>query len=135
MPIHMNFYAVSPQVDFSKEEELILKFWQEAQIFQKSIVQRPESHIYRFYAGPPFATGLPHYGHLLASVLKDIVPRYQTMKGHRVERRFGWDCHGLPIEYEIDKKLGKSGPQAVAEMGLKAYNAECKSIVLTYTNK
>ena len=129
----MNFYAVSPQVNFPKEEETILQFWRDQHIFVKSIEQRPASKTYRFYDGPPFATGLPHYGHLLASVLKDIVPRYQTMKGHRIERRFGWDCHGLPIEYEIDKKLGKSGPQAVAEIGLKAYNAECKSIVLTYT--
>lgn len=131
----MSFTPVSPQIDFAKQEEAILQNWQKNNIFEKSIANRDSAKSFHFYDGPPFATGLPHYGHLLASVLKDIIPRYQTMKGCQVKRRFGWDCHGLPIEYEIDKKLGKSGPQAVHEMGLKAYNAECKSIVLTYTQE
>lgn len=129
----MSFTEVSPQIEFPKEEEKILKFWSENQIFEKSVAARPESNAYTFYDGPPFATGLPHYGHLLASVLKDIVPRYWTMKGHRVERRFGWDCHGLPIEFEIDKTLGISGRKGVEEFGIRRYNAECRSIVLRFT--
>ena len=87
---------------------------------------------YTFYDGPPFATGLPHYGHLLASTIKDIIPRYWSMKGFHVERRFGWDTHGLPIEHEIDKKLGISGKAAVMELGLEKYNAECRAIVMRY---
>lgn len=87
---------------------------------------------YTFYDGPPFATGLPHYGHLLASTIKDVIPRFWSMKGHHVERRFGWDTHGLPIEHEIDKKLGISGRAAVMELGLEKYNAECRSIVMRY---
>jgi isoleucyl-tRNA synthetase len=87
---------------------------------------------YTFYDGPPFATGLPHYGHLLASTIKDIIPRYWSMKGYHVERRFGWDTHGLPIEHEIDKKLGVTGRAAVMEMGLEKYNAECRAIVMRF---
>ena len=89
--------------------------------------------LYTFYDGPPFATGLPHYGHLLASTIKDIIPRYWSMKGHHVERRFGWDTHGLPIEHEIDKRLGISGRDAVMKMGLKKYNEECRAIVMRYS--
>lgn len=129
----MTFHEVSPQTDFAKQEEGILKFWQEKNIFQKSIESRPVANAFSFYDGPPFATGLPHYGHLLASILKDIVPRYWTMKGHRIERRFGWDCHGLPIEYEIDKSLGISGAAGVEEFGIARYNTECRGIVLRYT--
>jgi isoleucyl-tRNA synthetase len=91
--------------------------------------------LYTFYDGPPFATGLPHYGHLLASTIKDIIPRYWSMKGHHVERRFGWDTHGLPIEHEIDKKLGISGKDAVMKLGLEKYNAECRAIVMRYSQE
>ena len=90
---------------------------------------------YTFYDGPPFATGLPHYGHLLTSTIKDIIPRYWSMKGRHVERRFGWDTHGLPIEHEIDKKLGISGKAAVMELGIAAYNEECRSIVMRYASE
>ena len=82
---------------FPKIEEEILKFWDENKTFEKSISQRLESNSYIFYDGPPFATGTPHYGHIVASTMKDVVPRYWTMRGKRVERRWGWDCHGLPI--------------------------------------
>jgi len=88
---------------------------------------------YIFYDGPPFATGLPHHGHLVGSTLKDIIPRYYTMKGHYVQRRFGWDCHGLPIEHEIDKSLGMSAIEAVEKLGIKGYNDECRGIVQRYT--
>ena len=85
-----------------------------------------------FFDGPPFATGLPHHGNLLASVIKDIVPRYWTMKGRYVGRRFGWDCHGLPIEHEINKKLGMPANQAINELGVAGYNQECRNIVERY---
>lgn len=91
--------------------------------------------VYTFYDGPPFATGLPHYGHLLASTIKDIIPRYWSMKGFHVERRFGWDTHGLPIEHEIDKKLGITGKAAVMEIGLARYNEECRAIVMRYATE
>lgn len=90
---------------------------------------------YTFYDGPPFATGLPHYGHILAGTIKDVVTRYAHQQGYHVERRFGWDCHGLPVEYEIDKTLNIRGPEDVARMGIAAYNNECRKIVMRYSNE
>lgn len=90
---------------------------------------------YTFYDGPPFATGLPHYGHILAGTIKDVVTRYAHQQGYHVERRFGWDCHGLPVEYEIDKTLNIRGPEDVARMGIAAYNNECRKIVMRYANE
>src|SRR5581483_2584732 len=90
---------------------------------------------FSFYDGPPFATGLPHYGHLLAGTIKDVVPRYKTMKGYYVPRRFGWDCHGLPIENEIEKAKGLTGAQSIEAFGIAKFNEECRSIVLRYTNE
>lgn len=90
---------------------------------------------YTFYDGPPFATGLPHYGHILAGTIKDVVTRYAHQQGYHVERRFGWDCHGLPVEYEIDKTLNIRGPDDVAKMGIAAYNGECRKIVMRYANE
>ncbi|KAI9690133.1 MAG: isoleucine--tRNA ligase [Bathelium mastoideum] len=119
-------------IDFPKEEEAILKYWREIDAFQRQLQLSKGRKPYTFYDGPPFATGLPHYGHLLASTIKDIIPRYWSMKGHHVERRFGWDTHGLPIEYEIDKNLGMSGSDAVRKIGLEKYNAECKAIVMRF---
>ena len=87
---------------------------------------------FTFYDGPPFATGLPHYGHILAGTIKDIVTRYATQTGHYVSRRFGWDTHGLPVEYEIDKKLDIKGRDDVLAMGIDKYNAECRGIVTRY---
>ena len=87
---------------------------------------------FTFYDGPPFATGLPHYGHILAGTIKDIVTRYASQTGHHVTRRFGWDCHGLPVEFEIDKKLGIKGRDDVLAMGIDKYNAECRGIVTRY---
>lgn len=118
---------------FPKAEEAVLRFWEENHIFQKSLAKTKDKPPYIFYDGPPFATGMPHFGHLVGSTLKDIVPRYFTMKGYYVERRFGWDCHGLPIEYEIDKKLGMSAQDAVAKLGIKGYNDECRGIVQRFT--
>ena len=116
--------------NFVQAEHEILKFWNKRKIFQKSLQGKKKSFV--FYDGPPFATGLPHHGHLLAGTIKDIIPRYQTMKGFHVERRFGWDCHGLPIEHEIDKKLGMSAHDAVKKLGVSGYNQECRSIVDRY---
>ena len=91
---------------FVDSEHEMMRLWQEQQIFQQSLRQTEDCPPYIFYDGPPFATGLPHHGHLVASTIKDIIPRYFTMQGRHVQRRFGWDCHGLPIEHEIDKSLG-----------------------------
>ncbi len=122
-------------VDFSAEEAKTLQRWREIDAFQTQLRLSKGNKPYTFYDGPPFATGLPHYGHLLASTIKDIIPRYWSMKGFYVERRFGWDTHGLPIEYEIDKKFNISGPVAVKEMGIAKYNAECKAIVMRYATE
>ncbi len=120
---------------FLAAEHAVLAFWKESRIFQKSLEQTEHCAPYIFYDGPPFATGLPHHGHLVTSTIKDVVPRYFTMTGHHVQRRFGWDCHGLPIEHEIDKKLGMSSQEAVEKFGIKGYNDECRSIVQRYTSE
>ncbi len=127
------FTAVPSQLKVSQVEQKILRFWKQEQIFEKSLQKPAPRGVYSFYDGPPFATGLPHYGHLLTGVLKDIVPRYWTMKGYRVPRRFGWDCHGLPIEQEINKKFQLSHRKDIFEFGVARYNAECRAIVNRYT--
>lgn len=131
----MAFREVSPKQSFPKLEEDVLHFWNEKRIFERSVNERPEEDSYTFYDGPPFATGLPHYGHILTSIIKDVVPRYQTMKGKRVERRFGWDCHGLPIENIIEKKLDLGNRQAIEAFGVDKFNEECRSVVLQYTKE
>lgn len=113
-------------------EEAILAFWRDNKIFEQSLIQTKDKPNYIFYDGPPFATGLPHFGNLLAQTLKDIIPRYQTMQGHYVERRFGWDCHGLPIEHEINKQLNMDAHEALEKLGIKAYNETCRGIVQKY---
>jgi isoleucyl-tRNA synthetase len=118
---------------FVQAEMDVLRFWQEHDTFQESLRQTAACPPYIFYDGPPFATGLPHHGHLVGSTLKDIIPRYYTMQGYYVQRRFGWDCHGLPIEHEIDKSLGMSSQQAVEKLGIKGYNDECRKIVQRFT--
>jgi isoleucyl-tRNA synthetase len=128
----------TPQTEnfsFAEAEKKILKLWQEKQIFKKTLEKTKNGKNYIFYDGPPFATGLPHHGHIVASTLKDVVPRYFTMKGYYVDRRFGWDCHGLPIEQEIDKKFNTSASDFVALHGVKKYNDECRGIVDRYVNE
>ena len=120
---------------FVEAERKILKLWNEQQIFKKTLEKTKSGKNYIFYDGPPFATGLPHHGHIVASTLKDVVPRYFTMKGFYVDRRFGWDCHGLPIEQEIDKKFGMSASDFVAANGVKKYNDECRGIVDRYSTE
>ena len=129
------FKPVSNKVDFPQLEEGILKFWDDNDICNKSIEQRPADSEYVFYDGPPFATGLPHFGHLVPGTIKDAIPRYQSMKGHRVVRRFGWDCHGLPVESEVEKTLGVKGYFAVMDFGVAKFNETCQSIVLRYTSE
>lgn len=126
---------VSNKVDFPATEKEILEFWKKHNTFARSIEQRRGAPEFTFYDGPPFATGLPHYGHLLASTIKDIVPRYQTMRGKYVERRFGWDCHGLPVEYEMEQELKISGKRDIEKMGVDVFNEKCRSIVLRYTKE
>ena len=116
-------------------EHEILKLWEETDAFNQSLEKTKGKKPFIFYDGPPFATGLPHHGHLVASTIKDIVPRYWTMKGRHVMRRFGWDCHGLPIEHEIDKQLGMSAQEAVAKLGVAGYNDECRGIVQRYVKQ
>ena len=130
---------VDPNRSFPELEESILAFWDEEGIFQASIENREPGadgeNEYVFYDGPPFANGLPHYGHLLTGYVKDVVPRYQTMRGRRVERRFGWDCHGLPAELEAEKELDVSGRQAIEKFGIAEFNKTCQTAVLKYTNE
>jgi len=118
---------------FPGREERILTFWQKKGIFEKSVAKGGKP--YAIYDGPPFATGLPHYGHLLAGTIKDVVPRYKTMRGFCVPRRFGWDCHGLPIENEIEKTKELSGAGAIESFGIGNFNEECRNIVLRYTRE
>ena len=131
----MSFKPVDPKVDFPLQEEEVLKFWQEKDIFKKSISQREGAEDFVFYDGPPFATGLPHFGHFIPSTIKDIIPRYQTMKGKKVERRFGWDCHGLPIENLIEKELGINSKHEIEQMGIDKFNEACRASVLRYTSE
>jgi isoleucyl-tRNA synthetase len=128
------YSAVKPDVQLPKQEEQILDFWDQNKIFEQSLHVAGRK-TYSFYDGPPFATGLPHYGHLLAGVLKDVVPRYWTMKGYNVPRRFGWDCHGLPVEYEINKQYKIESRKDIFNMGVANYNAACRSIVKRYSEE
>lgn len=119
--------------DFPKLEEEILSYWDADNTFRKSVESRPADHAYVFYDGPPFATGLPHYGHLLASTTKDVIPRYWTMKGYRVERVWGWDCHGLPIENMIEGELQlQGGKKGIEAYGIDNFNAACRAAILRF---
>ncbi|MGL4982564.1 MAG: isoleucine--tRNA ligase, partial [Treponemataceae bacterium] len=129
------YKSVDPKVNFAKQEEEILAFWKKNDIFKKSIAQRKDCSEYVFYDGPPFATGLPHFGHFLPSTIKDIIPRYQTMKGRKVERRFGWDCHGLPVENLIEKELNLNSKTDIESYGIDKFNEACRSSVLRYVKE
>ena len=127
---------VEQQPSFPAIEARILQFWTDDDTFRASVEQRPAGEDdYVFYDGPPFANGLPHYGHLLTGYVKDAVPRYKTMRGHRVERRFGWDTHGLPAEMEAERELGISGHVAITEYGIDKFNDFCRTSVLRYTRE
>ncbi|HZS21208.1 MAG TPA: isoleucine--tRNA ligase, partial [Pseudonocardiaceae bacterium] len=134
---------VSAQPRFPQLELAVLRYWQADNTFAASVAARPagdsdsntSSNEFVFYDGPPFANGLPHYGHLLTGYVKDVVPRYETMRGHRVERRFGWDCHGLPAEVEAERQLGIKHKSEIERMGVAEFNAACRASVLRYTQE
>lgn len=131
----LTFEVLPERLDFVAEEVKTLKSWKENNVFKRSLELSKDRKRFSFYDGPPFATGLPHYGHILAGTIKDVVCRYAHQTGHYVERRFGWDCHGLPIEFEIDKQLGISTRQQVLDYGIPAYNDQCRSIVLRFSSQ
>lgn len=116
----------------STKEQEILAYWDQENVFARSVNERPENKPYTFYDGPPFATGLPHYGHIVASVMKDVVPRFWTMRGYRVDRRWGWDCHGLPIENIVEKQFDLKSRKDIEEYGVGAFNDRCEATVLQY---
>ncbi len=130
---------VTPRPDFPAAEAAVLQYWKQDGTFQASIDHRPAgengTEEFVFYDGPPFANGLPHYGHLLTGYVKDVVPRYQTMRGRRVERRFGWDTHGLPAELEAERQLGIKGRGEILDMGIERFNDACRQSVMRYANE
>lgn len=120
-------------MNFPEREREVLKFWDEKGIFKKTLEKPAPKGSFVFYDGPPFATGLPHYGHLLASIIKDVIPRFWTMKGYYVERRWGWDCHGIPIENIVEKELDlKGGKKGIEELGIDKFNAACRATILRF---
>ncbi|WP_024470534.1 class I tRNA ligase family protein, partial [Treponema pedis] len=129
------YKPVDPKTDFAKQEEEVLKFWEKNNIFKKSVEARSNNSDYVFFDGPPFATGLPHFGHFVPGTIKDIIPRYKTMKGFRVERRFGWDCHGLPVENLIEKELGLNSKTDIEKYGIDKFNEACRASVLRYVKE
>ncbi len=120
--------------DVARREEEILAFWNERDIFNKSLAKESPKGDFVFYDGPPFATGLPHYGHILTGTMKDAIPRFWTMNGYHVERKWGWDCHGLPIENIIEKKLGLTTKRDIEELGVKKFNETARDTVLEYAD-
>ncbi|MFH1331148.1 MAG: isoleucine--tRNA ligase [Actinomycetota bacterium] len=133
MAEHRAFRRVPPEVSFPELEAGVLRLWDEIDAFATSVDMRPLESEFTFYDGPPFPTGSPHYGNLLAGVLKDVVPRYWTMRGHRVVRRFGWDTHGLPIEMEVQQELGLSGPAEIEAFGVERFNEAARARVAANT--
>jgi isoleucyl-tRNA synthetase len=131
------YTPIDSKVDFPKLEEEVLAFWEKEKIFERSVQQRDgkPSKEFIYYDGPPFATGLPHFGHFVPSTIKDVIPRYKAMKGYKVERRFGWDCHGLPVENLIEKELGLNSKTDIEKFGVAEFNEKCRESVLRYTEE
>ncbi|MDZ4284379.1 MAG: class I tRNA ligase family protein, partial [Patescibacteria group bacterium] len=123
------------KTDTARREEEVLQFWKEKGIFQKTLQKDAPEGEFVFYDGPPFATGLPHYGSLLSSIIKDVVPRYKTMRGYHVRRVWGWDCHGLPIENMIEKELGLKSKKDILELGIDKFNETCRRAVLRFAEE
>ncbi|MFH0819917.1 MAG: isoleucine--tRNA ligase [bacterium] len=126
---------MSEKSKFAQKEEEILAFWEQNKIFEKTLTKKSPKGDYVFYDGPPFATGLPHYGHIVASLMKDAIPRFRTMQGYHVERRWGWDCHGLPVENLAEKELNLKTKKEIEARGIDKFNAYCHSIVLRYAKE
>ncbi len=132
----MKYYQdASSNPNFSLIEKEIIEFWQKNKIFEQSVEKRSQDNCFVFYDGPPFANGLPHYGHLLTGFIKDAFARYQTMLGKRVERRFGWDCHGLPAEMGAEKELKISGRNEIEKFGIERFNGHCRSSVMKFASE
>ena len=130
-----NGKSLTSSPNLPKLEDEVLAFWKEDDTFAESIRRREGAEEFVFYDGPPFANGLPHYGHLLTGYAKDVVPRYRTMRGNLVERRFGWDTHGLPAELAAMEELGLTEKREIEEMGVQAFNNAARGSVLTYANE
>ena len=126
------YEKVTTDLNFVDREKQVEKFWEEEHIFEKSIDSRKKGKPYVFYDGPPTANGKPHIGHVLTRVIKDMIPRYRTMKGYMVPRKAGWDTHGLPVELEVEKKLGLDGKEQIEQYGLEPFIEECKESVWKY---
>lgn len=126
------YNKVSTDLKFVDREKQVLEYWNNNDIFRKSIKIREDGEPYTFYDGPPTANGKPHIGHVLTRVIKDMIPRYRTMKGYKVIRKAGWDTHGLPVELEVEKKLGLDGKEQIEEYGLEPFIKECKESVWKY---
>src|SRR5262249_59985133 len=136
----MSYPEAEQSPNFPQIENEIIRRWADDRTFKVSVDRRPrkiggQSNEFVFYDGPPFANGLPHYGHLLTGYVKDIVPRYRTMGGYKVERRFGWDTHGLPAELEVEHQLGITDKSQIDAMGIAAFNEACRESVLRYTDE
>src|SRR3989338_2152946 len=123
------------EIDFPRMEEAVLAAWYREDLFAQQNAWRKEAPEFSFYDGPPFANGLPHYGHLLATTTKDTVPRYWIMRGYQVDRIFGWDCHGLPVEFEIEKREGLKGRPDIQRIGISTFNEMCRESVMHYTQE
>ncbi|EKE25248.1 MAG: hypothetical protein ACD_5C00238G0001, partial [uncultured bacterium] len=130
----MSFCKVDTRQSLPEMEKEVLKYWQENKIFEKTLENRKDAQEYTFYDGPPFATGTPHYGHIVGSVMKDVVPRYWTMRGFHVDRKWGWDCHGLPIENIVEKEMGSKSKSEIEKLGVEKFNELCRSKVLKYVD-
>ncbi len=130
----MKEVSTDKEKSVSLREKDILDFWKENRIFEKSDKKSAPKGEFIFYDGPPFATGLPHYGHILAGTIKDVIPRYKTMCGYRVSRRWGWDCHGLPLENEIEKELGLKNKRDIEKLGVEKFNEAARKAVLRYAD-
>ncbi|MGZ5400786.1 MAG: class I tRNA ligase family protein, partial [Nocardioides sp.] len=136
---HTDATTVPATPAFPTIEEQVLAYWKDDGTFEASVDQRDAGtdgdNEFVFYDGPPFANGLPHYGHLLTGYVKDLIPRYRTMRGSRVERRFGWDTHGLPAELEAMRLKGIKTTDEIVEMGIDVFNDACRTSVFTYTDE
>ncbi len=126
------FKQYDGKVDYPKMEEAILEYWDKNKIFEKSISSKEDSKSFTFYEGPPTANGKPGIHHVMARTLKDLVCRYKTIQGYKVNRKAGWDTHGLPVEIEVEKHLGIKSKSEIPEFGVEKYNAECRKSVFTY---
>src|SRR4051794_23937560 len=129
------FAKVTPELNFPKEEREVLALWKERKIFARSLEERAGSPTFVFYEGPPTANGLPHNGHVLTRVIKDLFPRYKTMRGFQVPRKAGWDTHGLPVEVEVEKELRIHGKAAIEAYGIEPFVKKCIESVFRYTDE